>query len=254
MLYEAVLGITEEDPRQSSSRRLALMNRAAAFRDLGLVEKARDELQKLLPELDRLPADESLSKGRARYHLADCEWRLGDRQAAGKLAEASLTAYDAAPKEKPVDAALRKQSEDLLADLKAGKTPSPLPKFDADAAIEAARARYRAIEAFTKVPLDQKASPLLDQMLGPAAETKQVLATLDAGYRKANKPPVWFLPIDKPIAPELETLLGPEKKTKEVLDALDAQYRKENRPPVWFLPIDQPISPHLDELLEKPSK
>lgn len=210
--YDAALGVMDEDPKQSSSKQVVVMNRAAALRELGLVERARDELEKGFPDPDKLPRENATLTGRARYHLALCAWQLDGRDEAVKLAEASLAASTAAPAGDPTEPALRKQSEDLLADLKAGKAPPPMPKIDANAALDAAHTRYRARVEFTKLPLDQKTEPLLDQMLGPAKSTKEVLDALDDGYRKANRPAVWFLPLDRPIAPELDELLG--KPTK----------------------------------------
>ena len=151
-------------------------------------------------------------KGRARYHLALCQWRLGDRVAAQRSAEESLAAYDRAPKANPVDPGIRQQSEELLAAVKDGKAPPPLAAIDAPAALEAARARYRAREALTKLPLNQKAAPLLDQILGPARPTKEVFDALDRQYREQGKPAVWFLPLDQPIAPHLDELLGKSPK------------------------------------------
>ena len=177
------------------------MNRAAALRELGQITQARDELSRLMPELDQMPASDSAMKGRAHYQLALCQWRLGDRAAAQRSAEASLAAYDGAPKANPVDPALRRQSEEFLAAVKAGKAPPPLAKIDAPAALEAARARYRAREALAKLPLNQKAAPLLDQVLGPARSTQEVFDALDRYYREQGKPAVWFLPLDEPIAP-----------------------------------------------------
>jgi hypothetical protein len=133
---------------------------------------------------------------------------LGDRASARQSAEASLAAYDAAPKANPVDPDLRRESEELLAAVKAGKAPPPLAAIGAPAALEAARVRYRAREALSKLPLNQKAAPLLDQMLGPARSTKEVLDALDRDYHKQGKPAVWFLPLNEPIAPHLDELLG----------------------------------------------
>jgi hypothetical protein len=138
--------------------------------------------------------------------------------------------------------------------LKNGKVPPPLAVIDAQAAIDAARARYRAREALTKLGLNQPAAPLLDQILGPAKPTREVLDALDRQYRQQGKPATWFLPLTEPIAPHLDQLLGPAKTVKEVLDALDRQYRQQGKPAVWFLPLNQPISPHLDEVLGKPSE
>ena len=251
VLSEAALELMADQPAQVPAKLTARMNRAAALRELGLITQARDELLGLIPELDQAPALDSAAKGRARYHLGLCQWRLGDRAAAQRSAEASLAAYDAAPKANPVDPALRRQSEELLAAVKAGKAPPPLAKIDAPAALAAARARSRARAALAKLPLNQNAAPSLDQVLGPARSTQDVFAALDRYYREQGKPAVWFLPLDQPIAPHLDQLLGPARTVKEVLESLDRQYRAGGKPAVWFLPLTQPISPHLDELLGK---
>jgi hypothetical protein len=243
-----------DQPAQTPAKLITRMNRAAALRELGLVAQARDELVKLLSEFDRILATEFATKGRVRYHLAMCQWRLGDRAAAQKSAEESLAAYDGAPKGNPINPATRRQSEELLADVKAGKAPPPLAAIDATAALEAARAHYRAREALNKLPLKEKAAPLLDQVLGPARSTQDVFAALDHYYREQGKPAVWFLPLKEPMAPHLDQLLGPAKSVKEVMESLDRQYRAQKKPAIWFLPLNEPISPHLDELLGKPSK
>jgi hypothetical protein len=252
VLYDAALELMTDQPAQAAAKLSTRMNRAAAMRELGLIKEAHDELVKLSPQIDQAPTLESTTRGRARYHLALCLWRLGDRAAAQQSAEASLAAYERAPKEKPVDPAIRRQSEDLLAAVKAGKAPPPLPNIDAKAALEAARTRYRAREALAKLPLDQQAAPLLDQILGLATSTQEVFDALDRSYRDQKKPAVWFLPLKEPIAPHLDQLLGPAKTVKDVLESLDRQYRAQGIPAVWFLPLDQPISPDLDELLGKP--
>jgi tetratricopeptide (TPR) repeat protein len=206
--YEAALELMADQPAQAPAKLMARMNRAAAMRELGLITQARDELVRLLPELDQASGVDSTTKGLAHFHLGVCQWRLGDRAAAQRSAEQSLAAYDAAPKANPVHPALRRQSEELLAAVKAGKAPPPLAKIDAHSALEAARARYRAREALTKLPLDQKAAPLLDQVLGPARSTQEVFDALDRDYREKRKPAAWFLPLDQPIAPHLDELLG----------------------------------------------
>ncbi len=129
-----------------------------------------------------------------------------------KSAKESLAAYDGAPKAEPVDPDMRRQSEDLLAALKAGKAPPPLAAIDGQAAIEAARDRYRAREALTKIGLKQPAAPLLDQLLGPAKPTKEVFDALDRQYREQGKPAIWFLPLNEPISPHLDELLGKPSK------------------------------------------
>jgi tetratricopeptide (TPR) repeat protein len=254
VLFEAALALVGDKPVQLPAKLRTRTNRAAAWRELGLVEQARDELSKLLPELSKLPTGDSSVSGRALYHLALCQWRLGERAAAQMSAEGSLAAYTGAPKEKPVDPAVRQQSEELLVALKNGKAPPPLAAIDATQSFEAARSRYRACEALTKLGLNEPACPLLDQILGPAKPTKEVFDTLDRQYREQGKPSIWFLPLTEPIAPNLNQLLGPTKTVKEVLDTLDRQYREQGKPAVWFLPLDEPISPHLDELLGRVAK
>ena len=243
-----------QEPEQASAKLINRINRAAALRELGSVEQAHDELSKLLPALEKLPATESLLKGRAHYHLALCQRRLADKVAAQRSAEESLAAYDGAPKANAIDAAVRRQSEEFLAKLKAGELAPPLATIDASAALEAARARYRVREAFTKLALNETAAPLLDQILGPGKPTKEVFEVLDKQYREQHKPRIWFLPLKDPIAPHLDQFLGPTKTAKEVLDALDRQHRDQRKPAIWFLPLNEPITPHLDELLGKLSK
>ena len=252
--YEAAIELMAQEPESASAKLTTRMNHAAALCELGAVEQARDELSKLLPALEKLPATESLLKGRARYHLTLCQWRVGDRTAAQRSAQESLTAYNSAPKANPIAPAVRRNSEDLLAKLKAGEPAPPRAAIDAPAALESARARYRAREALTKLPLAERAAPLLDQILGPATPTKDVFEALDKQYHDQHKPPIWFLPLEDPIAPHLDQLLGPTKSVQEVLAALDRQYREEGKPAIWFLPLNEPITPHLDELLGKPSK
>jgi tetratricopeptide (TPR) repeat protein len=173
VFYEAALELMAAQPALAPGKARARMNRAAAMRELGLITQARDELVRLLAELDQASALDSTAKGLARYHLALCQWRLGDRASARRSAEASLAAYDTAPKADPVDPALRQQSEELLAAVKAGKDPPPLAAIDAPAALETARARYRARAALTKLPLNQKTAPLLDQILGSPADRRR---------------------------------------------------------------------------------
>ena len=169
------------------------------------MEPAREELRKLLSGLREGDTITTLAKRYARYHLALCEWRLGDREAAQREAEESLKAYgddaDSAPQ--------KKQTEQLLADLKENKLLPPLAKVDAVAALEQARVRFRARAELATLPLKQSAIPLLDQMLGPAESTKVVFERLDRQYREQNKSAIWFLPLSQPIASHLDELLGP---------------------------------------------
>ncbi len=115
VLYEAALELMADQPTHGLAKLRTRMNRAAALRELALVEQARDELSSLLPELEKIPAATPLMNGRARYHVALCQWRLGEQEAAQKSAEESLASYDGAPKTEPVDPGMRRQSEELLA-------------------------------------------------------------------------------------------------------------------------------------------
>jgi hypothetical protein len=254
VLFEAALGLAADQATPSMAKIRTRMNLAAARRELGMVKEARDELSSVLPELEQISGADASLIVRAHYQLAVCQWRLGEQAAAQHLAEESLAACATASKSKPLDPRMRQQSEELLEALKNRKAPPPLPAINAQSAIEAARARYRAREALAKLPLDQKATPLLDQMLGPARPTKEVFDELDRQYRAQGKPAIWYLPLTEPISRHLDQLLGPTRSVKEVLDALDRQYREQGKPTVWFLPLDQPISPHLDELLGSSTK
>jgi Tetratricopeptide repeat len=208
VLFEAALELMADKAAKVPAKLRTQMSRASALRELGMVEQSREELSRLLPELAKMRAADALVNGRARYHLALCQWRQGEQAAAQRSAEESLTAYDRAPKAEPVDPDIRRQSEELLAALKDGKVPPPLAAIDGKAAIEVARARYRAREALTKLGLKQESAPLLDQVLGPAKPTKEVFDALDRQYREQGKPSVWFLPLNEPIAPHLDELLG----------------------------------------------
>jgi tetratricopeptide (TPR) repeat protein len=254
VLFEAALELMAGQPAQVPAKLRTRMNRAVALRELGLLEQARDELSRLLPELEKTPAADPLMRGGARFHLALCQWRLGERAAAQRSAEQSLASYDGATKAKPVNPDFRRQSEELLGALKDGKVPPPPAAIDAPAALEAARDRYGARAELMKVGRRQPAAPLLDRILGPAKPMKEILDTLDRQYREQGKPAIWFLPLTEPMAPHLDQLLGPAKTVKEVLDGLDRQYHEQGKPAIWFLPLDEPISAHLDELLGKKSK
>ena len=203
--YEESLKLLGDKPHDVATTFTTRMNRAAALRELGEVEPARDELRKLLSGLREGDTITTLAKGRARYHLALCEWRLNDREAAQHEAEESLKEYG----DDEDSAALKQQTEQLLADLKENKPLPPLAKVDVVAALEQARVRFRARAELAALPLDQSALPLLDQMLGPAESTKQVFEELDRQYREQGKPEIWFLPLTEPIAPHLDQLLGP---------------------------------------------
>ncbi|MEK6261429.1 MAG: tetratricopeptide repeat protein, partial [Planctomycetota bacterium] len=209
--YEESLKLLADNPDQATTTFTTRMNRAAALRELGEVEQARDELRRLLSGLKEGNTITVLGKGRARYHLALCERRLGDPEAALREAEESLKEYG----DDEAAAAQKKQTEQLLADLKNNKPLPPLAKGNAVAALEQARGRFRARAGLATLPLNQSAVPLLDQMLGPAPSTKEVFEALDRQYREQNKPEIWFLPLNKPIAPHLDELLGPVPKTEK---------------------------------------
>lgn len=184
---------------------LAHYPRSAPQRELGEAAQARMALQTLLAEPDTEPAITALSKGRAHYHLALCAWRLNDREAAQRQAEASLQAYGDATD----SVALKTQTVQLLADLPAHTPPPVLAQGNADVALQDARTRFRARLELATLPAAQSALPLLDQMLGEAAPTAAVFETLDRQYSAGHKPALWFLPLDQPIAPHLDELLGP---------------------------------------------
>jgi phage tail protein X len=211
VLYEESLKLLAGRPDDVATAFTTRMNRAAALRELGELEQARDELRKLLAGLREGDTITALAKGRARFHLALCEWRLNDRDAAEREAEESLKEYG----DDEAAAPQKKQTEQLLADLKENKPLPPLAKIvgaaTAAEALEQARSRFQARADLAKLPLNQSALPLLDKILGPARSTKEVFETLDEEYRKAGKPRVWFLPLNEPIAPHLDELLGPPK-------------------------------------------
>lgn len=209
--YEEALKLLADDPEQAATTFNTRMNRAAALRELGEVERAREELRRLLSGLNEGEEISAVSQGRAGFHLALCEWRLGDREAAQREAEESLKAYG----EASYLGALKQQSKQLLADLRDNKALSPLAKVDTAAALENARVRYRARAELATLPLNQSALPLIKQMLGRAASTEEVFETLDRQYREQGKPAVWLLPLSEPIAPHLDELLGPVQEPTE---------------------------------------
>ena len=165
VFFDAALELMGDQPAEVQSKLTARMNRAAAIREMGLIIQSRDELVRMLPELDQTSAQDSKTNGRARYNLALCQWQLGDRASAQRSAEASLAAYDAGPKADQVDLALRGQSEDLLATVKAGKAPPPIAAIDVPAALEAARNRYRPAQAPRSSPLTRSLLPCWTKFL-----------------------------------------------------------------------------------------
>ena len=51
--------------------------------------------------------------------------------------------------------------------------------------------------------------PVVEQLLGPAQPTSEVLAAMDRDYKQEGKPAIYFLTLAQPIAPYLDELLGP---------------------------------------------
>ena len=207
--YEEAIKLYEANAGRAQEVFVTRMNQAAALRELGQAEQARDELRRLLPELAQDPAPAAIALGRFHHHLALCHWRLGDREAAQREAEESLRAYSQASDKDPVPTAMQEQTQQLLADLKEGKPPPPLAEVDAAAELKKARTRFQARETLAKLPLDQPTAPLLDQLLAPAKSVNETLAELDRQYKAESKPAVYFLPLSEPIAPHLDELLGP---------------------------------------------
>ncbi|MEL7500602.1 MAG: tetratricopeptide repeat protein [Planctomycetota bacterium] len=202
--YDEALKISANNPRNVSVLFRTRTNRAAALRDLGEVSQARDELDLLLSGLDENDASLYLLKGRAYYHRALCEWRLGDSEAASRDAEKSMQVYG----DDARAATVKQQTERLLEELRDGKPIPPLVEGDTTAALESARVRFRATENLKRLSLDQPAAPLLDKMLGPVQATEEVFAAFDRQYRDQGRPEVWFLPLDEPISLHLDELLG----------------------------------------------
>ena len=172
VLYEAALELMADQPAQVPAKLRTRMNRAAALRELGLVAGGARRTREAAAGTRENPGRGPLMKGRARYHLALCQWRLGDRAAAQQSAEESLAAYDGAPKAEPIDPGIRRQSEELLADVKNGKAPPPLAAIDAPAAIEAARARLSSPRGADKARAQPGGGSLAgpDPRPGPAHE------------------------------------------------------------------------------------
>ncbi|MDH3719171.1 MAG: tetratricopeptide repeat protein, partial [Planctomycetota bacterium] len=220
-----------------------------ALRELGALTKSQQTLQRLLSELPHGDQTLIVVRGFSQFQLALCEWQLGNKDSAVNAATASLESFEEASDEAGIPDALVQQMPQLLAALKGGSQPPPVPEVDVEAELSKALARFHAREKLATLPFDQPVAPLLDQMLGPGKSTQKVLADLEARYREQGKPEIYFLPLDQAMTPHLDQLLGPAKSTDEVLAALDAQYREQGKPDVWFLPLDESISPHLDELL-----
>ena len=239
--YEEAIKLHEATTGKTREVFTIRMNRAAALRELGKVEPARDQLRRLLPDLAKDPAPPASTQGRFHYHLALCHWRLGDREAAQREAEESLKAYSQASDKDPVPTAMKEQTQQLLADLKENKPPPPLAQVDAATELKKARVGFQAREALAKLPLDQPTAALLDQLLRPAKSVKETLTELDRQYKEQGKPAVYFLRLSEPIAPHLDELLGPAKSVKETLAELDRQYKPQGKPAVYALRLSEPI-------------
>jgi tetratricopeptide (TPR) repeat protein len=208
VFFDAALDLMPDEPAMITDKLLTRLTRAAATRELGLVEQSRDQFSKLLLEVGRLPGSASILDGLIRYQLALCYWRLGDRAAAQRAARESLVVYDSLPKSEVVGPALRRQSDELLGIVNSGQAPAPPSALDAPAALLAARDRYRACVELTRLGLDHEAVPIVARILGPARPVTEVLQMLDRRYRDEGKPAVWFLPLNKPISPHLDELIG----------------------------------------------
>ena len=203
--YEESLKLLADKPDAVAIVFRTRMNRAAALRELGELEPARNELRNLVGALRKEDTITALAKGRARYHLALCEYRLNDLAAAQREAEISVMEYG----DDEESASLRTETEQLLVDLSEKKQLPPLPTVDAKKELQNAKARFEARAKLANLSLKESSQPLLDQMLGPAESTDEVFKTLDRQYREQGKSKVWFLPLDEPITPHLDELLGP---------------------------------------------
>ena len=215
ILYDAAAQLNNDQPDAATWSRTNRMNRAAALRDLGALEQARDELKQVAADMHQATDTTATVLGRCHYHLAWCQFLLGTPDAAKASCTESLRVYAQATDDASVPPSLFEQSRQLLADLEAGQEPPPRKNVDIEAELEQARARLAAARKLAALPLDQRSGSLLDQMLGPARSTAEVFEALDAQYREQNKPRIWFLPLDEPISPHLDELLGPIEKEKK---------------------------------------
>lgn len=224
VLYEEALKLNEAIGGNSQEVFTTRMNRAAALRELGEVKQGREELRQLLPEVGEDIETPAFLQGRSRYHLALCDWRLGDNDAAKHEAEESLKAYEKEFNEIASLAAMKGQTRQLLSNLEENKSPPPLPNVDSAAELNVARARFQARQTLATLPVDQPVGPYLKNLLGPAKSTQEVLDALDRQYREQGKPAVWFLPLSEPISPYLDELLG---RLPEVTNERNAENAKD---------------------------
>ena len=198
------------------------------------------------------PGPDSAMKGRARYHLALCQWRLGDRAAAQRSAEASLAAYDAAPKANPVDPAIRRQSEELLAAVKAGKAPPPPA---ADRRTRRTRGRPRPLSS-PRGADEAPPQPEGGSLAGPGprpgpvhrrrSSTRSTASTASKGNPRSGS----CRSTNRSRRTSINSSARP-RRSRTCSTRSTASTASKAKPAVWFLPLSQPISPHLDELLGK---
>lgn len=205
VMFDEAVRLDEHDPADTQTSLEHRMNHAIALRELGVVDRAREELRRLLSEMDQDSTTPVTTIAFAHLHLALCEWLLGQVETAKRELEESRKLFGDEPNAAD-DLAL---AEQLLVDLAANKPLPALPTLNPDADLEQARSRFRARAALASLPLDESALPLLDQILGPAKSTQEVFDALDRQYRDEGRPEVWFLPISEPISPHLDELLGP---------------------------------------------
>ena len=105
-------------------------------------------------------------------------------------------------------AALKKESEDLLAKIRDGEQPRKLPDVNPEQELKKARSRQTAMSKLAELSDSEPAAPLIDEILGPAKPVEDVFKKLDQQYREQGKSDIWFLPITEPISPHLNELLG----------------------------------------------
>jgi len=78
----------------------------------------------------------------------------------------------------------------------------------------------------SKLPLNQKAEPLLDQILSPARSLREVFETLDRSYQNKATPAVWFLTAQEPFFRTSNETPRPAKDVKRCWKSLDHQYAR----------------------------
>ena len=248
-LYEAAAKLNGD---QQDGEQWALqnrMNRAAALRSLGGLEQARDDLTQIVSDMQQAVETPAAVLGKCYYHLAFCEWRLGNTEAARNAAAQSIEVYERVPKDSPVPPPILQQPRRMLTDLESGKEPPRRKDVEVEAELAKARASFAASQRLANLPLDKRVSPHMDQLLGPSKLAADTDKTIAAQIDEVLGPSKLAVEPDKTIAEQLDAVLGRARPVEEVLKALDERYRAEGRPEIWFLPLDEPISPHLDELL-----